>query len=423
MKKLLLLTIFLAFQVKADSPALTQEFKTLVAQSKLGTVKEQTYCYSKDGVTYGYQPDKIQRIASLTKLLSTLLASETMNLNGSFLTKIFIGKDSLHIEGGKDPYFEEDKLLLLFKALNNLGYKTFKRVTFNRDFLFYDVALGSYQKITPEKSRARLAYYLNPKNVAVVRATWQRARKFALEEGIELEVNAPALRANSVAVSDINPLLNENPVSFDHRSRPFHALLKSMNVQSKNYVAENVYEAASLRKSFTTLMLENKIDLSTFKIYTGSGLPIITKQSRKDNLASCSLILKVVTLLSESLKKHGLKMSDVVAINGGKDLGSLRTRFQGYPELADSILSKTGTLKHTSSLAGVLMNGTELPFAILNHTTNAASARKFQDRFVSRMFDYLGPAIPLEYTKLSIFPWDGSEFLKISNVGEVAFRR
>lgn len=423
MKQLLLLTIFLSFQVKADSPALTQEFKTLVAQSKLGTVKEQTYCYSRDGVTYGYQTDKIQRIASVTKLLSTLLASETMNLNGTFLTKFFIGKDSLHIEGGSDPYFEEDKLLLLFQALNNLGYKSFRSVTFSRNFLFYDVAMGQYQEITPEKTRARLAFYLNPKNIASVRAKWQVAKKFALEEGVELEVKAPAVSSSVVRISDTNPLINENPVVYNHRSRPFHALLKSMNVQSKNYVAENVYTIASARKAFSTLMAENGIDLSTFKIYNGSGLPVIFKKTRKDNLASCSMILKVMTLLSGSLKKHNLQMSDVVAINGGKDLGSFRTRFENYPETHDSVLSKTGTLKHTSSLAGVLLTGQELPFAILNHTTNSPAARNFQDRFVSRMFDHLGPALPLDYTKISIFPWDGTEFLKLANMPEVANSR
>lgn len=423
MKKLLLLTIFLAFQVRADSPVLTQEFKTLVAQSKLGVVKEQTYCYSRDGVTYGYQPDKIQRIASVTKLLSTLLASETMDLNQTFLTKVFIGKDSLHIEGGRDPYFEEEKLLLLFKALNNLGYKSFKRVTFSRNFLFNDLAMGSYEKITPEKTRARMAFYLNAKNVTSVRAKWQVVRKFALEEGVELEINSPVLSAKEVLISDVNPLINENPVRYDHRSRPFHALLKSMNVQSKNYVAENVYEAASLIKSFSTLMLEKGIDAKTYMLYNGSGLPVITKNSRKDNLASCSMILKIMVLLSDSLKRHNLGLSDVVAINGGKDLGSFRERFENYPEIHDSVLSKTGTLKHTSSLAGVLLNGVEMPFAILNHTTNSAGARKFQDRFVVRMFDVLGPATPLDYTKISIFPWDGSEFLNFVQSTEVALRR
>lgn len=423
MKNVLILTLFLAFQVEADSSALTREFKTLVTQAQLGTVMEQTYCYSKDGVIEGYQPHKIQRIASVSKLLSTLFASETMDLNQTFLTKIYIGKDSLHIEGGKDPYFEEEKLLMLFQALNDLGYTRFKRVTLSSDFLFYDLTMIEYKKVTPEQTRSRLAFYLDFKNIAAVRAKWQSVRQFAYDEGVELEYKAPILSSREVMISDVNPLLNENPVIYEHRSKPLHSLLKTMNVQSKNYIADNVYEAASTIKSFSTLMAENNIDLTSFRIYTGSGLPVIMNQVRKDNLASCSMILKIMVLLSKSLKKHLLQMSDVVAINGGKDHGSLRNRFMNYPKIHESVLSKTGTLRNTSALAGVLMNGMETPFAILNHTTNTSSARIFQDRFVSRMFDYLGLAVPLDYTEMSIFPWDGSDFLKNNNDGEVALRK
>ena len=70
-----------------------------------------------------------------------------------------------------------------------------------------------------------------------------------------------------------------------------------------------------------------------------------------------------------------------------------------------------GTLKHTSSLAGVLMIENAIPFAILNHTSSSAAARSFQDKFVSRMFNNLGEATPIPYEKLSIFPWDETDFL------------
>jgi D-alanyl-D-alanine carboxypeptidase len=100
-----------------------------------------------------------------------------------------------------------------------------------------------------------------------------------------------------------------------------------------------------------------------------------------------------------------------MAVSGGKDIGSFRDRFLDYPDLHESIISKTGTLKHTSSLAGILLINGDIPFAILNHTTNSAGARKFQDRFVSKMFDHLGVPTPLDYTKISIFPWDDSDFL------------
>lgn len=411
MKKLFFAAFILSTSVKAANPALTADFKTLVAQSKLGPVTDQAYCYAKDGGTHGYQTEKLQRIASVTKVITTYLASETMDLNRKFTTKFYIGKDSLHIEGGRDPYFEEDKLLLLMKALNELGYKSFKKITFNRDFLFYDIAMGEYARVTPEVSRTRLGFYLLGKNPASVRAKWQAIRKFAGEEGITLEVTSPILTAGSVAIADVNPLLNENPIVFTHQSKAFHQLLKTMNVQSKNYVAENVYEAGQKIKNLSTLLVEKGINPATFKIANGSGLPIIIGKNRTDNLASCSTVLRIIELLSLSIVKHNLEMSDIMAVNGGKDLGSFRERFLDYPETHEAVLSKTGTLKHTSSLAGILLINGNVPFAILNHTVNSSAARKFQDKFVNRMFDHLGVATPLDYEKISIFPWDDSDFL------------
>jgi serine-type D-Ala-D-Ala carboxypeptidase/endopeptidase (penicillin-binding protein 4) len=412
MKRLLYATFFFTAHSWANSGALNAEFKNLLSQSKLGSLTEQSYCYSENGVTKGYQPFKMQRIASVTKLLSTYLASETLDLNQSYRTTIYVGKDSLHIDGNLDPYFEEEKLLLLFKALNDLGHISFKKVTFTKDFLFYDQALNSFEKVTPEKTRLRLLSYLSSKNKRMTRRLWPLVRKFAEEEGILLDEKAPELSAQSVQISEANPLVNESYQTFIHDSKPLHALLKAMNVQSKNLLAENVFMAGSRIKKFDVLMTEKGIRPDTYRIYNGSGLPIENNQSRIDNLATCDMVLKVSGLLSLSLKKHNLVITDVVAVNGGKDLGSFRNRFKEYPETHEAVISKTGTLKHTSSLAGFLLVNGEIPFAILNHTTSAGEARKFQDRFVSRMFDYLGAPTPVAYEKIPIFPWDGSEFLK-----------
>lgn len=414
MKRLLLLSLLFSLKVWADTPALTSEFKSLVTQSKMGPVSEQAYCYLKDGVVEGFQKDKIQRIASVTKLLSTLLASETMNLNGHFFTKFYITQNSLHIEGGEDPYFEEDKLLLLFQALNSLGYKSFDKVTFDSKFHFNDTALGSFEVITPAKSRTRLAAYFSSAKSSFVRAKWQVVRKFAEEEGISLEVTAPLVTARAITVSEKNPLIGLNPVVYLHTSVPLRNILKTMNVQSKNFVAENVYNLASRKKSLAALFSEAGISPQTYRIYNGSGLPVLSSK-RLDNLSSCTTVLKAISLLSVSLKKHNLTLSDVVAVNGGKDLGSFRDRFEDQPETHEAVISKTGTLKHTSSLGGVLLLGQETPFAILNHTTNTSSARKFQDIFVAKMFDLLGTPVAIPYTKISIFPWDGTEFLKPLN--------
>lgn len=412
MKILILLSFIFIFEVRAQT-ALTSEFRSLVAQEGVGPVKEQSYCYIKDGMVSGYQTKKLQRIASVTKLFSTLLISETEDLHKTFTTRIYLGKDSLHIEGSEDPYFEEDKLLLLFQALNELGHRSFKQISFNRNFHFYDVAMGSYEKITPEKTRIRLAAYTNAGNVTLRKSRWASIRKFAEEEGVLLPPKIPVITAAKVVISDSNPLKDKS-ILYLHISKPLHRLLKTMNVQSKNYVAENIYLRGLARKPLGELLNSYGISPQTYKIYNGSGLPVISRNSRLDNVATCETVLKIIELLSKSLKKHHLILSDVMAVNGGKDLGSFRNRFENYPETHEAVLSKTGTLKHTSSLAGFLLMEKETPFAILNHSTNSTASRNFQDRFVASMFNYLGEAIPLVYEKISIFPWDGTDFLELA---------
>jgi D-alanyl-D-alanine carboxypeptidase len=398
----------------AETLGLNTEFKSLVARSKLGPLSEQAYCYVQGGGIQGFQKDKLQRIASVTKLLSTLLASETLNLNGHFFTRFYISNNSLHIEGGEDPYFEEEKLLLLFRSLNALGYKKFDKVTFDKKFYFNDTALSSYQDITPAVVRTRMINYFSGAKTPFVRAKWQSVRKFAEEEGFDLEVTAPLVTAKLISFVEKNPLAEMNPIIFQHTSRPLRDILKTMNVQSKNFVAENIYKLASRTRSLSSLFSEAGIPPQTYRIYNGSGLPILGSK-RLDNLSSCSSILKSIQLLSVSLKKHQLTLSDVVAVNGGKDLGSFRNRFEDFPETHEAVISKTGTLKNASSLGGVLLMNDEVPFAILNQTTNTSAARKFQDLFVSRMFDLLGTPRPIPYEKISIFPWDGTEFLKPVN--------
>lgn len=408
--KLIVGLSFFILSLSARSQDLSSDFSAALKKYGIQNTAEQSFCYSQNGVTEGFRVDRPQRIASITKLFSTLMASETMNLNGVFTTKFHISGDRLHIEGGLDPYFEEEKLFLLFEALNQLGYRSFKQISFNDKFRFYDVALGEYEEITPEKIRSRLAYYTTLKNKKALSAKWAAIRKFAREEGVELSATAPTLSSSSVIISNTNPIVKDGSKILVHQSLPFHRILKSMNVQSKNFVAENVYQAASRHRTIEAILGQNQIEASTYKIYNGSGLPIIKGKVRLDNLSTCDTLLKVFSLLSESLRKHNLEVSDVVAVNGGKDLGSFRERFKAYPELDESIVSKTGTLKHTSTLGGFLLIGTEVPFAILNHTANTSTAKKFQDFFVARLFEHIGNPTAIPYDKISIFPWSDAPF-------------
>ncbi len=417
MKKMLFALALISFGALAqDHAGLLSDFKSMIPKSGLSPLAEQAYCYQDQSGIHGYQVDKLQRIASVTKLLSTYFASQTLDLNKTFDTKIFILGDRLHIAGARDPYFEEEKLLLLMQALNDLGYKTFKSITFDSQFHFYDVALEAHLNVTPVITQDRLKTYFSGKAQALIKEKWLTAVNFAKEEGIELNPRQiPSLTATTVGISEVNPLSQLNATVFIHKSRPFHDLLKAMNVMSKNYVAQNVYNEAAQIKSFDQVMAEAGIEKSSYQIHTGSGLPIKTASNRLDNLASCRMVTKVIELLMKSLKAHNLELSDVVAVNGGKDLGSFRTRFMNQPETHQAVISKTGTLMHASTLAGVLLIDGKIPFGVLNQTTSVGSARTFQDQFVARMFFHLGEPTPMDYTKISIFPWDGTDFLEAAD--------
>jgi D-alanyl-D-alanine carboxypeptidase len=406
-----ILSIFASFSLQADVSAINADFRSYVLNSGIGSLNDQAFCYLQNGKIEGVRTQKLQRIASLTKLLTTLLASETTDLHRRYRTRFFITKNALHIEGGGDPYFEKEKFLLLLKALNQLGHNSFESVTFSKEFLFYDLSLEEYEQITPFKTKARLGAYLLGENRKFLSAQWKKIRKFAEEEGVVLDIQPPALEVKKISFSDVNPLKSQNTLIMDHTSKPLHSILKAMNVQSKNLVAENIFSEVSQIKKLEKLLEEIGISSSEYKIRNGSGLPIISRSRRSDNLATCESVLRVILTLSKSINKHKLKLSDVVAINGGIDKGSFRSRFENYPDLNESVIAKTGTLMNASTLGGILLGPTNIPFAILNHTDKIYSARSFQDKFVSRMFDYLGPPEPESYDKISIFPWDDQDFL------------
>jgi D-alanyl-D-alanine carboxypeptidase/D-alanyl-D-alanine-endopeptidase (penicillin-binding protein 4) len=183
-----------------------------------------------------------------------------------------------------------------------------------------------------------------------------------------------------------------------------------MNLESNNLIAQNVYSEASFVKSFPDLMLDKGVEEESFKIYSGSGLPVMTSPGRLDNLATCQMILRVISLLPESLRRHDLELSDVIAV-AGKESGTLAGRFSFTPEASGAVLAKTGTLRDTSSLAGVILARDLVPFVILNHTTQTDNARKLQDIMVSKIIQDYDGTTPIDYTKMNHSIWDG-EFLK-----------
>lgn len=410
MKKIIyLLSLVMSLKALALSPnAITSSFKSLNSRYAIGPLNQQSFCYIQNQSVEGYRTSSLQKIASVTKLLTTYFASETLDLNKTYKTKIYLTKDSMHIEGGGDPYFDAEKLLLLFESLNKLGYKVFKKVTFDKNFIFYKID-DRQVDVTIEKTRTRLSEYLGVNNLKILNYKWKEFQILALREGVRLSYKVPRILSTNVQYEAENPLLNESYSMYVHESKPLYNVLKLMNLESNNLIAQNVFSEASLIKSFTDIMLDKGIEEESFKIYSGSGLPLMTSPGRLDNLATCQMILKVISLLPESLRRHDLELSHVMAV-AGKDSGTIAGRFSFTPEASGAVLAKTGTLRDTSSLAGVILARDLVPFVILNHTTQTDNARKLQDIMVSKIIQDYDGTTPIDYSKMNLSIWDMVNF-------------
>lgn len=410
MMKFLLALIFLSGSLEA-SEELNQSFARLLRSYQVSPLSEQTYCYSEAGKILGLNVQKKQRIASLTKLLTTLLAVKKSDLKTRFQTRIYISERKIHIAGGQDPYWEEEKLLLLLKALNEQGIYEIEELSFDENFIFTDLAFNSHADITPSHTAERLKYLLGSSGKKTISALWGSVRSFAAEEGIDLPPAFPRFRARKVSISIRNPLENENPIVLEHVSKTLGETLKAMNVMSKNHVSQNIFRQFTKDERFESFMVRLGFKSSDFSVNNGSGLPTLSF-ARQDNEATCSLILGSLKILEDEIQNQGYQISDIMAVAGSTDLGSFRNRFKNYPWLSAGLMAKTGTLRHTSSLAGYLSLNAFEPFAILNHTSSAQSARNFQEAFVASLFTELGNPIAIPYEKISIFPWDGQDFLR-----------
>jgi D-alanyl-D-alanine carboxypeptidase len=407
----LFLGLFLISSSLQASETLNANFARLLRGHRISPLSEQSYCYLENGKILGHNVQKKQRIASLTKLLTTLLAVKKADLNMRFHTKIYVSDRKIHIAGALDPYWEEDKLLLLLQALNEQGIDEVDELSFDSNFLFTDLAFGSHADITPVHTADRLSHLLSNAGRKTVSQLWENVRDFASEEGIDLRTNPPRFFARKIRVTKTNPLENSNPLVFEHVSKTLGEILKSMNVMSKNHVSQNIFRWLTAEESFEVFMVNLGFKSSDFTVNNGSGLPTLSL-ARQDNEATCSLILRSLNLLEEEIQKKGYVPSDILAVVGSPDLGSFRYRFRSSSWLNSGLMAKTGTLRHTSSLAGYLSLESLKPFAILNHTSSTQSAKNFQEAFVESLFTELGNPISIPYEKISIFPWDGQSFLQ-----------
>ncbi len=395
--------LLLTFTHTASASVRTDaEFEKQLIKHNVTPIAEQSYCYTDEkGNVQGKNLDTKIRLASVSKLLTSLWAVEELGINFRHDTKLYINGKHLHIAGSFDPFLSNEKMLFLVSQLNMLGFTEFEKITYDKNLLIFPQAQAhtdNYPLITRESNAKNLRTYFNT-------ATWSTPFK---DEYSRLSKMAKAgrflpsvsMKVGEVAFVDTIPFdsKEENVRMLTLTSPELYKYLKETNVKSNNYSSHTLFRHLGGEPKFEA-WLASRYGLSAeqIKLWNGSGLPSVIAGARKDNYASCNIMLNLIAELKLSAERQGMEIEDVVAVPGS-DQGTFRNRLNSA-DYKNSFVAKTGTLMHTSTLAGAMstMNGFSF-FGIFNMTSALENAKNVQNYMVGVLMSEMGGPKVFNYT-------------------------
>jgi D-alanyl-D-alanine carboxypeptidase/D-alanyl-D-alanine-endopeptidase (penicillin-binding protein 4) len=355
--------------------------------------KDQAYCYTNEaGKIEGANIDMRIRLASVSKLLTSLWAVDTLGVDYKYDLKLFIKDNNLHIQGSYDPFLGNEKMFYLVSQLNKLGYTKFDTITFDKNLLIYpnvQYETDEYPSMSPTVISKYLTKYFNTNSwSANTKAEYAEYYNLSSAERFVKDIN---FEATNIKYVEENPYKDDPSVKVLTLSSPaLYKYLKEMNIKSNNTVAETIFRQLGGLSKFQQF-LSNRYGLTTDQIrfYTGSGLPSSIDGVRKDNYATCSVMLDLITELKSTIEKQGKEIEDVVAVPGS-DGGTFRNRTFAA-EYKNAFVAKTGTLMHTSTLAGVMntQNGFSF-FGVFNQSTDISGSKIVQNSMVKSIMEDMG---------------------------------
>lgn len=381
---------------------------------------KQSFCLQKaSGEIIGKNIDLSVTIASVSKLLTSLWAIDALGPDYEYDTKFYMSGKRLHISGSLDPVFSKRKLFFLVNQLNNLGINELEEITFDEGVKVFTKAeryVGYVLQVTPARTAANLKDFLHTPGWNNLKAAYKEfvdSTPQKLMDGLQMvdDLEKLNLKVGRVRQVKENPLGSEG---FIHLSPAITVYLKFMNIASNNYIADQVFEKLGGEKGFDKyfeellpkLILPNDNDNQPIvKMYTGSGLDSKRKGARVDNTASCRAVTEMIKRLDQILIDAGNEIQKVVAVPG-VDGGTFSSRLRS-PRLSKTLVAKTGTLFHTSALAGKV-NASTGPayFGIFHQLTGwKGNAKAVQNKMVDEMVTELNGQ-KFDYQPRYFFPAD-----------------
>ena len=395
-----------------------------------------SFCYTNEsGEVKGSNPHMKVRLASVSKLVTTYWAMNKLGPEYQYESQFYLKGKRLHIVGDRDPIFSKRKLFFLLSQLNNLGVNELDEITFDENLRVYTNAegyTGNTLKVTASRSATNLKDFFHTPAWNKLKAAYRTFIKETPKEVIDaLEIRDNLedlnLSVKKVSFSKTNPFENDEDAKKSiHLSPEVVKYLKAMNIKSNNYVADEVFTKLGGEKEFDKFIgekVENwfpnlDIDRTKFdkgsksiKIFSGSGLPTYKSGERHDNYATCGVVVRIIEDLNDIMVDYQKSLQQIVAVAGsdvdtkGATKSTIRKRFLS-PKVKNVIMAKTGTLFHTSALAGkVSTKKGEHYFGVFHQMRGwKGHAKAAQDEIVSKLIRDYGGGEKVEYNKEYFFP-------------------
>lgn len=372
-------------------------------------------------------------LASISKVVTSLWAIEKLGADYRFQTKLHvnkIGADTydVHIEGSRDPIFGRNASYFVISELNrqNINVKKIENLTFDENFLLDWLAEES-----PRVAGDTPYYDTIEKQTAAVRNSLLADFSSAFKKDKYAELKAKAAKAGiqmaAAPTIDVRRVEFKPKASFAkgpntttllYQSAPLHIILKRMNNQSNNYIADHLYwnlgGTTEFNKFVQALLSLDKDDI---EFYLGSGNNanyIIDPNKNIYNEATCKTMVKVLYRMNTTLSESGYNLSDVMAV-AGMDRASTVASYGG--NFTDTTTVKTGSVNKAKTLAGTVStkNGV-IFFAVLMHTDSradwGAASATIKTKVNQLIVDNGGPK-RLKYSEILPLPFDKNSSLKV----------
>lgn len=379
------------------------------------------YDLEKDSLIYEYNSKRRLPPASIQKIITTFTAIKVFKSDFKFKTYFFKHNDDLYIFPNADPFLEENKLLKIAKDISSLGYKKFSNLYYDDGYFtksrypsgwFWDDIEQAYapaisplilneglfsieHKTTPRHNFGNLLYvklissnkndYEIESDTVIVYGDFSKYKNLVFPqkepEQFFLWSFKNALYKNNIKLENVKgykKLPDDAELIYTHESSPIDSILKYMNSVSSNLISEIILRSIGVwlysvgdwkngvRGVKNILFLEG-ID-TNFVMIDGSGLS-------RYNLISAKTFIEIFKSAYKDRQVYERLLS--LLVEPGE--GTLKNRLL---QLKGRLKAKTGTLRNTVSLVGILDEKIAFCIIVYGFNNSAEKYKKIIDKIV-----------------------------------------